>query len=72
MTNENYSPATQAVYDAANQAYWERDNMCPASAETIAAAALRAAANAIWEKYHYGILFKKQLLSIALELEETK
>ena len=37
------SPAADAVKDAAQDAYWLWDSMCPADAETIAAAALRAA-----------------------------
>lgn len=44
MSKEQYSPTTQAVSDAANKAYWLWDAMCPADAHTIAAAALRAAA----------------------------
>jgi hypothetical protein len=44
MTKQKYSPTTQAVSDAAEQAYWLWDAMCPADAQTIAAAALRAAA----------------------------
>lgn len=47
MTKEKYSPATQAVSDAAEQVYWDWGNMCPASADTIAAAALRAAVDAV-------------------------
>jgi hypothetical protein len=39
------SPAADAVKDAAQDAYWLWDSMCPADAETIAAAALRAAAD---------------------------
>lgn len=72
MTNEQYSPATQAVSDAVNQVYWDWCEMCPASAQTIAAAALRAAAYAVWEKYNYGMLFREELCAIAKELEETK
>ena len=47
MTNEQYSPATQAVSDAANQVYWDWGNMCPAAAHTIAAATLRAAVDVV-------------------------
>ena len=41
------SPAAQAVLDAANQAYWLWDQMHPADADAIAAAALRAAADQV-------------------------
>ena len=41
------SPAAQAVLDAANKAYWLWDAMCPADADAIAAAALRAAADQV-------------------------
>jgi hypothetical protein len=44
MTKEQYSPTTQAVSDAAERVCWDWGNLCPASADTIAAAALRAAA----------------------------
>lgn len=47
MTKQQYSPTTQGVSDAAEQVYWDWGNLCPASADTIAAAALRAAAYAI-------------------------
>ena len=56
------SPAAQAVLDAANKAYWLWDAMCPADADAIAAAALRAAA----------LVCKRDsaiLLSLADELE---
>ena len=46
MTKQKYSPSTQAVSDATDGVYWDWGNRCPASADTIAAAALRAAA---WE-----------------------
>ena len=45
------SPAAQAVLDAANNAYWLWDQMCPADADVIAAAALRAAAWQLREAY---------------------
>lgn len=41
------SPAAQVVLDAAKEAYWLWDQMCPAEVETIAAAALRAAADQV-------------------------
>ena len=44
MTEQQYSPTTQAVSNAAHKVYWDWGNLCPASADTIAAAALRAAA----------------------------
>jgi hypothetical protein len=47
MTDQPLSPAAQAVKDAAQDAYWLWDSMCPADAETIAAAALRAAADQV-------------------------
>jgi hypothetical protein len=47
MTNKQYSSAAQAVSDAANQVYWDWCEMCPASAETIAAAALCAVVDAV-------------------------
>lgn len=85
MTNEKYSPAAQAVYDAANQAYWERDNMCPAEAHIIAAAALRAAVDAVvpeskcYRDTSDGTMRSTDLLmvrrlfyAIIKELEETK
>jgi len=56
------SPAAQAVLNAANNAYWLWDQMCPADADVIAAAALRAAALAC--KRDSAIL-----LSLADELE---
>lgn len=68
MTNEQYSPATQAVSDAVNQVYWDWCEMCPASAQTIAAAALRAAADQIIEDVNP----VEKLILIAQELEETK
>lgn len=47
MTEEQYSPATQAVSNADKEVYWDWGNMYPASADTIAAAALRAAVDAV-------------------------
>ena len=44
MTKQKYSPPTRAVSNAAEGVYWDWGNLCPASADTIAAAALRAAA----------------------------
>ncbi len=41
------SPSTQAVSDAVKQVYWDWGNLCPADAHTIAAAALRAAADQV-------------------------
>tara|TARA_R110000868_G_scaffold8124_4_gene41935 strand:- start:382 stop:609 length:228 start_codon:yes stop_codon:yes gene_type:complete len=45
MTESTLSPAAKAVKDAAQDAYWLWDSMCPADAEAIASAAIRAAAN---------------------------
>jgi hypothetical protein len=75
MTNKQYSPSTQAVSDAAEQAYWLWDAMCPADAQTIAAAALRAAANLLNQAYaneEYVDSADEFLCDIATELEETK
>ena len=41
------SPAAQKVLDAAKDAYWLWDNMCPAEAGDIAVAAIRVAAEQI-------------------------
>jgi hypothetical protein len=83
MTNKQLSPAAQAVKDAAQDAYWLWDSMCPADAETIAAAALRAAAGCVpkenWGGENYatgfrdGIAFGCQFLhELANELEGKK
>ena len=79
MTKQQYSPATQAVSDAAEQVYWDWGNLCPASADTIAAAALRAAAEVLQsdptQSSQLGALLscRDQLQTIANELEgETK
>jgi hypothetical protein len=74
------SPAAQSVKDAAQDAYWLWDSMCPADAETIAAAALRAAADqvapsdAMEPRNHIPMAIECQriraeLLAIAAELE---
>jgi len=84
MTKEQYSPATQTVSDAAEQVYWDWGNMCPASADTIAAAALRAAAEQgmlsaehirgttpdDWENGWNAAM--QYIKTVAKELEETK
>ena len=70
MTNP-MSPAAQAVKDAAQNAYWLWNSMCPADAETIAAAALRAAAdqfNSV-EAMPGAPFCRNKLLAIAHELE---
>jgi hypothetical protein len=85
MTNEQYSPAAQAVSDAANQVYWDWCEMCPASAQTIAAAALRAAVDAVvpeskcYSDTSDGTMMSTDLLmvrrlfyAIAKELDEIK
>lgn len=60
----NLSSAAQAVLDAANDAYWSTEEMCPNDAEVIAAAALRAAAL-------YCKRDRLQLLALADELENS-
>jgi hypothetical protein len=75
MTKQQYSRSTQAVSDAAEQVYWDWGNLCPASADTIAAAALRAAANLLNQAYaneEYVDSADEFLCDIATELEETK
>jgi hypothetical protein len=78
------SPAAQAVLDATQDAYWLWDSMCPADAETIAAA-LRAAADQVvpphleTELYdrnpsltlQKAVEIRHQLLAIAAELENA-
>jgi hypothetical protein len=81
MTNPTpLSPAAQAVLDAANNAYWLWDQMCPADANVIAAAALRAAADQVVPEFAhddndiYGetmLDIRHKLLAIAAELEGT-
>ena len=74
------TPAARAVLDAANKAYWLWDQMCPADAEIIAAAALRAAADQVApsdldEPRNYLPMamecqrIREELLAIATELE---
>ena len=74
------SPAAQAVLNAANNAYWLWDQMCPADADVIAAAALRAAADQVVpddavEPRNYLPMamecqrIRRELLAIAAELE---
>lgn len=87
MFEKPLSPATQAVSDAANKAYWLWDEMCPADAHTIAAAALRAAADAVLPETtplpmgscgvdelirETRMNARLEFLSILKELEETK
>jgi hypothetical protein len=85
MTKEQYSPATQAVSDAANKAYWLWDEMCPADAHTIAAATLRAAVNEVLPENANDVgdehddarndqwmRIRYKFLSIVAELDETK
>jgi hypothetical protein len=83
MTKDQYSPTTQAVFDAADKAYWLWDAMCPADAHTIAAAALRAAVDAVLPenaepvgdehddaREHQWMRIRYKFLSIISELEE--
>jgi len=80
------SPAADAVKDAAQDAYWLWDSMCPADAETIAAAALRAAADQVVPEEEPAAEFldhavaaeidqrratRAQILAIAAELEQS-
>lgn len=63
-------PAAQAVLDAAADVYWDWTDMSPASSSTIAAAALRAAAEQLgYELHGVRVLDCSQLLLIAAELE---
>jgi len=68
---EPLSPAAQAVLDAAFSAYWSAEQEAPNDEGMIAAAALRAAADAIEPiditQDHQWLL--EQLLAIAAELE---
>ena len=73
-----FSPQAQAVLDAANKAYWLWDEMCPADAGTIAAAALNAVADQVvppdpdrpgrWDRADE---IRFQILAIATELENA-
>jgi hypothetical protein len=87
MFEKPLSPATQAVSDAVEQVYWDWGNLCPASADTIAAAALRAAVDAVLPETtplpmgscgvdelirETRMNARLEFLSIAKELEETK
>ena len=74
MFEKPLSPSTQAVSDAANEAFWDPGDMRPSS-NTIAAAALRAAANLLNQAYaneEYVDSADEFLCDIATELEETK
>jgi hypothetical protein len=85
MTKDQYSRHTQAVSDAAKEVYWDWINMYPASAHTIASAALCAAVDAVLpenanpvEDEHddarnvQWMRIRHKFLSIINELEETK
>jgi hypothetical protein len=87
MTNKQYSPSTQAVSNAVKQVYWDWGNLCPADAHTIAAAALRAAVDAVLPETtplpmgscsvnelirETRMNARLEFLSIATKLEETK
>lgn len=69
----NLSPAAQAVFDAANAAYWDVETMCPNDANVIAAAALCAAVEqTIRPDPLMGvdtIIYARDILAIAAELE---
>jgi len=80
------SPAAQAVLDAAADVYWDWSDMSPASSSTIAAAALRAAADQVvppaleeeWRDRNQALPLTKmveirlKLLAIAAELEASQ
>ena len=84
MFEKPLSPATQVVSDAVKQVYWDWGNLCPADAHTIAAAALRAAAEQgmlsaehiqgttsdDWENGWNAAM--QYIKTVAKELEETK
>jgi hypothetical protein len=85
MTKQKYSPRTQAVSDAIDKVRWDWGNMCPADAYTTAAAALRAAvdavvpenANPVGDEHDDArndqrMRTRYKFLSIVAELEETK
>jgi hypothetical protein len=72
----------QAVLDAAAEVYWDWSDMSPASSSTIAAAALRAAADQVVPEYAEPVgdahddarhdqwmRIRYKLLAIAAELE---
>jgi hypothetical protein len=75
MTEDQYSPTTQAVSDAIKEEYLLWEALHPGDAERIAAAALRAAANLLNQAYaneEYVDSADEFLCDIATELEETK
>ncbi len=61
------TPEAQAVKQSAEAAYWLWDQMCPADADTIAAAVLRAVAYEVAEDWNEETCDK--ILRIAAELE---
>ena len=83
MTKQKYSPSTQAVSNAANEAFWDWGDMRPSS-NNIAAAALRAVAERgilsaehiqgttpdDWENGWNAAM--QYIKTVAKELEETK
>lgn len=85
MTNEKYSPTTQAVSDAIKEEYLLWEALHPGDAERIAAAALRAAVDAVVPENANDVgdehddarndqwmRIRYEFLSIVAELEETK
>lgn len=69
------SPAAQAVLDAVSEVYWDWGGV-PSDPHTIAAAAIRAAAEELhykeqlgWTGYGYYTHFQNQIRVIADELE---
>ncbi len=70
MTDRNLSPQAQAVLDAAADVYWDWSDMSPASSSTIAAAAIRAAADQVEQKLRgFSHEACQEIRAIAAELE---
>ena len=73
---QQLSPAAQAVLDAASEVYWDWTDMSPASSQTIAAAALRAAVAHTQQHHGHDVYSREvwecdadELLAIADELD---
>ena len=76
MTDKQLSPQAQAVKKSADDAYWLWDQMCPADANIIAAAALRELVvqlqydQSCWdEPVKHMVLDARAILDVADELE---
>jgi hypothetical protein len=85
MTNEQYSPRTQAVSDAIEEEYLLWEPLRPGDAERIAVATLRAAVDAVLPenanpvgdehddvRNDQWMRIRYKFLSIVAELEENK